>query len=380
MLIAFLIVTASAGAGGSSAYQVQILASITGAESPQGTAAVNGASTYFDLVNASGGVQGHKIKYRVLDDQSSVDNSQTVGREALDANPTVIVDGSSSGYVTARMPLYQQAQMPVMVVNSPNISLVPWLYAIRINSAQTAAVFVRAAGTALGSLQGKKVAIIAIAVPAGIATANAMTPVIQQAGGSVATIQTFPIGATSFDSGAANIISSGADAVVMVDSTADTIIEAKALLTAGFKGPIIGSSTSSDPLTMAAINSNQYMAWRTEGDVVPGSGMDKAAHKFNHADGLSSEYWVISWAAAYTTVAALKRCKYPCAPADFAAAIQSIGPYTIPGSAFIYGKWKVNKKIHNFPQFAGLVRWDTVTQKAVPVGKPFPVGPPGYTS
>jgi branched-chain amino acid transport system substrate-binding protein len=364
------------------AYNVAIIGSVTGTDAETGVSGVNGAETVFDVANAAGGIDGHHIKYQVYDDQSSADTSQTVARQALGTTPTVVIDASSGTYINARLPVYTQAQLPVISTRFPINTLSPWLFTAQTTQPQANYVYQQLAISALGgtSLQGKKIALVVLANPGGIGAANGITPLIQQAGGTVVSSQTFELGGTNFDAGAANVVNSGADLAFVLTTTADTIVCAKALLNAGFKGPIIAAQTAADPLTMNTINSSQFMSLETIVSPRAGGVMAKAATQYKHTQGLSLSYFSAGWGVAYAIVLALHKCTYPCSASSFDQALESLGPFNVPGNALANGKWKVNAKLHNFQQFAILVRWNTTTKAIETVGKKFPVGPPGYSS
>jgi ABC-type branched-subunit amino acid transport system substrate-binding protein len=372
---------AGAARSSSGSYNVAIITSLVGADAPEGIPAAGGMETAFDYINSMGGVQGHKIKYTVYDDQSSTDQSQTVAVQAIGATPTVIIDGAGSAFINARLATYTQAQLPMIAPVYPLKSLLPWLYGAGQTSQQGAFTYVRMVQQLVGgSLAGKKVAIEVIGVSAGLATADNCKTMIQNLGGTVTTTQIFPFGGTSFDSGATNIVATNPDAVITLDTAADTVIIAKALATAGYKGPMTVGPSASDPVTMQTVNSAQLLGVQTVQEIKHGGLVWNLAHKFKHTDLIDSDYFASGWAAAMTAKLALDRCAYPCAAAAFEEAIQSIGPFNIPGVTLAGGKWYVNKKIHSFSRYGQIIRWNPATQKFENVGKPVPEGPPGYTS
>lgn len=358
------------------AYKVDIITSVTGVDDQDGVAGLGGASSLFDYINASGGINGHRIRYKVIDDQSSSGAASAV--QAVGAKPTFILDASNTTLYSERLPTYEQAKLPVIASVVPVNPLEPYLYSGSTTAPESASLFAKGAAAALGgSLKGKNVAMEAIATPGGVACANNEKPLIANLGGTFGDVETLPLGGTSFGSGAANIVASNPNAVLSCDTTQDSIVVAKALQAAGYKGPIIGSPTAVDKLTLSTINDANFHPISYVGAVQPGSLAYKEAHKYGQTTSLSNFYWAFAWGAAYAGIAALQKCGYPCPASKFDASMQSLGSFNVPGLA-LYGNWKVTKTDHNFTHFARLLQFNPATKKISPYGPPLPVGPPDY--
>jgi ABC-type branched-subunit amino acid transport system substrate-binding protein len=369
----------SSAEGSKSPYVVSIITSLTGGGADAGTAGAGGFQAVFDRINASGGINGHKIQIQLLDDQSSVAGSENAARSAEAQNPVAIMDAASSADFVDRMPTFESAKVPVLAVNGTSVGLWPWLYSDGLTANQLAVTYLNAvASLSGGSLKGKKVGYVGADVASDVATNTIVESLIAKRGGSISTTQLLPLGSPSFDSGAATVVASGAKSVISVDSGPDTIVEAKALFNAGFKGPIVGNQSASDPLTIQTIDSPQYYAITQVGSAVPGSTMYKTAKQFKLAQATSNNNFGLGWGLAYMLVDGLKKCGFPCAPASLEKSLNSLGTMTIPGGAFPFGAPHVSKAVHNVLTKIQLSGWSAANSTVVKKGNPVSVGAPGY--
>jgi ABC-type branched-subunit amino acid transport system substrate-binding protein len=368
--------TSSSGSGGS--YDVQIVSSLTGNGSSSGLPSADGAQAAFDAVNAQGGINGHKIDFQTSDDQSSATQAGTVGRAALSRDPVAIIDGSYSSFLQPRMAAYGTAKVPVFASNATT-SLEPWLYSVAPTSQQSAVLLASGGKAAVGSLTGKKVAIVVLASPAGVGEANAMKALVQQDGGTVADVEQDPAGAPSFASGAAKIVASHADLTMVFDSSADVIVVAKALITANFKGPIVTYFAAADSSTFKTMNTSQFYAVRLVKEADPGTQMYNTAKQYKLTGGTTNQYFGVGWSLAYLVVAGLQKCGYPCSASSLITALDSLGSFNVPGDVQFAG-YSVSSSLHNVLTAATLYRWDPSSSQAVSSGSPIPVGSPDYQS
>lgn len=359
-------------------YQVVIIGSLTGPQGAQSAPIPDGIATVFDSVNAEGGVDGHMIEYSVLDDQSDTTTAQAVARSAINDEPVIILDGSSPTFA-ARLPLFQTAERPVFAANAIGIPLYPWLYGASATSKQLAAGLVNGAAFLVdGSLEGKRVAFAGIDSPATRAAVEDMTSLVEELGGTMTSAQFVPPGTPSFDSGAANIISEDVDVVMIQDAAAGTTLEARALVTAGFEGPIIVQYAGSDDVTLEAMGSEQVYGVRPYAYPVPGSPMFDAAEEFGHANAVTNEGFARGWIMAHTVAMALGNCEFPCPPEAMQAAMDGLGTYTVPGDVLQFGDLVLGPDIHHPLLNFGLYNFDPATGEVSAVGDEIPLGPVSY--
>jgi ABC-type branched-subunit amino acid transport system substrate-binding protein len=354
-------------------YKVVIVSALTGVGATnQGISAANGFEAAIKAINAGGGVKGHKISYTVLDDQSSPTLDQSVGIQAVTSHPTAILDGEGTQPFGFRLPTYIMAQEVVLSQASLSTGY-PWLYSDAPSGNQGGYELYSAAKTVLGgSLQGKKVAEILVNTPGAIAFGAAATAHITADGGIIADVEKPSLYTTSFASGAANIVTSGAQVVVIADIASDGLVEAQALRAAGYTGPIAANygpavdiSTLKDPLF-----SGQYLF----PPPTPQMGMYKTAQKYGLLAGIAATPFAQGWVLTYMLRDALLKCGYPCNTAKLEKNLNGLGHFAIPGNTS-FGQYNVSLVEHNILQFTQLYTWDTATSSVVKYLKPFTLGP-----
>ena len=93
-------------------WQVEIVGDVTGGSSGLGAPYVDGISTYFDNVNATGGIQGRQIDYNVVDTGSDNTKSQAVIRDAISKKPVAIFGATGSTTLGAYFPLWKPLNCP----------------------------------------------------------------------------------------------------------------------------------------------------------------------------------------------------------------------------------------------------------------------------
>lgn len=366
----------SAAASGGT-YNVEIVASLTGVGGSQ--QAVDGYEAVIDQVNADGGIAGHKIKFQVLDDQSSATVSASVARQAIAANPTAILDGSTSTYYTPRVPAYMSAKIPVIAASATGFT--PFIYTVNQTVNQTAASIANMAAAALGgSLAGHKVASVAVASPLGEEINSAASTAVSKAGGTMVDTEVSPIGAPSFPA-AAKLVADNPDVIVLNNIASDAVVVAKALVGAGYHGKILLNYTAADDTTMKAIGVNDVLGFRLLEYPVPGTAMYQTAQKFNLTAGTQNGglLFGVAWAQAYMLVDALKACAYPCKSDALIKALNSLGTFTVPG-AMQYASFSINSSKHNAETGGQLFQWNQSDASAAKFGGVVSIGPPDYSS
>jgi ABC-type branched-subunit amino acid transport system substrate-binding protein len=361
-----------------SSYKIVIVTDLTGTGAPNGIPAADGFEAAIKEINASsGGIDGHKITYNVIDDQSTPAGASAAGQQAVAEHPVAILDGSLSSFLDVREPLYKSSGIPVMATNGEGFGLAQWIYSTSFSPAQGAQSLVGAARVVTGkSLSKTRVAIVSLAAPGSEASLDSEKTLLARQGAVVVNTSLNPEGSPSFAAAAANIVSSHPAVVTSIDSAADTVVEAKALVAAGFKGPIVGYYTGADGVTFQAIDSSQYLATRTVAEATPGTGMYAAAKKFGLLAGTTTPLFGEGWALTYMLEQGLTKCGNSCdTPAAVEHGINSLGSFNVPGGAAPYGNLLVNKITHNIIQYEQLFKWDVASKSVVAYKTPISVGP-----
>lgn len=190
---------------------------------------------------------------------------------------------------------------------------------------------------------------------------------VKSDGGTVTTVQRSPFSATSFASGAANIMATHPDGVLTLENSPDEVVVTKALATAGFSGPMVGGSAASDSPTMKTIALPNYFAVREGYEAAQGDAMYTAATKY----GLSpnGSYFNKGWTAVYMIAQALSSCGDSCTTGSVSSALAQETNFTVPGTA-LFGPISASASQHNVLTTGQPYVWDAGQGAAVPSGQP----------
>ena len=94
---------------------------MTGNDGAQGLNAKEGADMAVAAINAAGGIGGKKVGYDLFDDQGAPKEAAAVAQRILDADKYAAVIGHvNSSCTLAAMPIYSDANMPVLCGSSSN--------------------------------------------------------------------------------------------------------------------------------------------------------------------------------------------------------------------------------------------------------------------
>jgi hypothetical protein len=278
------------------------------------------------------------------------------------------------------LPILQAAQLPVISdTNTPGASYgdppSPWFYSDNITPSENTHLYINAAETALHvkSLKGKKFAFVELVSPAVQAAFASLGNVIASDGGSVVSTEQVTLGSTSFSSGAQNVVNSHPNAVFIIDSGGDAIVEAKALGVAGYTAPIFGSQGASDDVTMKSINLPNYYGVRFVNLATPGTYMYKEAVKYGLAASSGGAYFGLGWGVADVIAKTLRKCGYPCAKtSQFERAADSLSTLNVAHNVF-YGPSYITAAHRTFITYVQYYGWNSGTNQSVKKFKPVKV-------
>jgi ABC-type branched-subunit amino acid transport system substrate-binding protein len=328
----------------------------------------------FDTLNAAGGINGHKIDFTVLNDQSSPTVGATVALQAVGMNPTAIMSSTNSTPFAGELPTLTQAG-GVVLSNVTVNSFYPWFYSDSVNTKQNINTAIVMAQQILGnSLTGKKIAFAGAISPGVVAVADNLKPALQAAGAILTAVELMAVGAPSYSSGATNIVITNPDLVVVYDTPADALIETLALRTAGYKGIIASNYGAASDVTIQTLADPLWYGEYPAKPVLPGTAMYIAAQKYGLMNTTTTTQFAAGWGLAQMLVSALKKCGFPCSNAKLMTSLDSLGSYTAPGDSQ-FGPYLINKTTHAVLRYVKFYVWSESKRSVVPYGKVFDVGP-----
>jgi len=122
--------TASTGALADDAYVVGVISPMTGVMAATGVTAEHAIEWWANDVNASGGINGRKVRLDICDDRGNPETAVTCARRQKELGVPVILDVSVSSTIRAITPML--ADGPVMVITSPIIDPDPNGFVFRV--------------------------------------------------------------------------------------------------------------------------------------------------------------------------------------------------------------------------------------------------------
>ena len=369
---------ASSSGGGGTPYKVAIVGDLSGAFSEDGIAGVGGIETAIDVANASGGVNGKKIDFGTpIDAMSTPTSAVSAAQQAIASNPLTVLGATFSSDVNAMTPSFNQSNTPFISDQGVDpLSLPtpkPWFWTTSSTSAQQALLEVGGMKAMLGgSLQGKKIAFALLQSTSVATTGAAMKSMLQQDGATVVTTQYTASGqASSFSSQAENIAAAHPDGVITVDSDPNTILEVKALRTAGFNGPVTASTGANDDVTLKTVGDPNFFVPRTYNTINSSSSMSQAASQAGTTSKATNAFFSQGYAAGLVLIAALKKCGVSCTQKSLPAAVDSIGSLDIGDLGF--GPLQFTSSRNYGVTAVQFFVWDSSSQKSTPKFSPISV-------
>lgn len=203
----------STNPSGSSSQELDIglIADMTGAAALSGQHKVQGAQLAVDQINASGGINGKKIKLMVEDDQGK-NQAGVAAYQKLAANNNIvaIIGSVRSTIVQATEPYIAQSQIPTMIggtdpalTHSGN----QWVFRFRPNDSYATKVM---ANWDVSQMNGKKVALLFDTDAFGASGNSLLKAALQADGATVVSDQGYTTATKDYTSYLENIKGSGA--------------------------------------------------------------------------------------------------------------------------------------------------------------------------
>jgi ABC-type branched-subunit amino acid transport system substrate-binding protein len=243
--------TASSSSTGGSAssnapYQIGFTSGLTGQFGAVGQGVRDGAQAYFDALNASGGINGHKIKFTALDDALDPNRGVANMIQLVTQDHDIAVLGFHDSVVAdAVAPEATKYKVP-MIAATVDQTLVkpalPYVYAVTLQTAGYAAAQVAMAQKLMKSHTGKvRVAIMTVSDSAGNQQwANEVNSLAKSLGWNVVENLITPQDATNAAPDVAKVIAAKPDVFIMALGTDPFEIGAvKQIEQAGATFPVI---------------------------------------------------------------------------------------------------------------------------------------------
>jgi branched-chain amino acid transport system substrate-binding protein len=356
-------------------YQLAFIADLTGGNSGNSIGAQAGLNTALKEINDAGGADGHKLNVTSYDSQSVATTHTAVLRQALATNPTAVTGAWVSGSTAASASIFASSSVPVVTSGYiiSGVDTIPGFLATSpLPNGVGAGVANGLKSIFGGSLSGKKVAFEGLVSPAVDANLSGTKAAVEAAGGSMGMVVRDPLSFSSWSGQAANVVASKADAMIVNNTDPNTSTVTKALLVAGFKGPIISTEGANSDDLLKTIDSSQFSVVRETVVPTPSDKLYKDAVAAGASGQLTAQsFFGKQYAATYAIVRALAKCGDNCTGTKFVAAMKGLGRFTVPDNA-LAGPLDFSKS-HSGLTTARVWVWDSSKSASIAKGESFSI-------
>jgi ABC-type branched-subunit amino acid transport system substrate-binding protein len=254
----------------------------------------------------------------------------------LQTEPLAILGSVNSLGIAAAVPVVSGANTPVLIGSAPDSLMLPpqpWLFTQVMSAASMVSVSLEYLDKSLAGVSGKRIAVSAAASAYGDGYVAAFEKEAKDRGFTVATVDRSSLTMTTFATNAAKIVDSKADALLLLDVPSQTSMIVKDLAAAGFKNPIIGYESASDPTILADVASEQYVTFRGAPVPTPDSELAKAAADAGVKDKANSLWFSYGWNEAAILAEALKGCGASCTSSKLMKELDGLSDFTPQGGS-----------------------------------------------
>jgi branched-chain amino acid transport system substrate-binding protein len=361
--------TSNASSDGSSGtYTLALVADQTGALAGTDGTAVGGAQTWVDQINAAGGVNGHKVTLQVFDAKSDPNAGLSAFRQAIAANPLLILHAGVSSELASSESVLSSAKIPVISISTVDTLLAPkptpWFFSIDATSSQFAAAQIEMLQKSLGEpLQGKKIAIVNGVSAALSEIANyAVTDYAKQYGYTTTTTN-ITNGITAFPQ--AGPIASAHPAAVFLNTIGnDTATIAQALTNSGLDIPMDTNTTGASDAFLQQVALPKFYGFQLAPTPKPGDALTELATKYGQQKDAPSSSFGMGYALGYLAGQAIAKCASTCDASGIESALNGLGTVTVPDNA-LYGPVTFSADNHAGLGAVGFNAYDSTTKCVV---------------
>jgi branched-chain amino acid transport system substrate-binding protein len=361
---------AGSGGGDKSPYVIGATEDLSGNLAVYGKWAKDSLTGYFNYVNAHGGVNGHQVTVKVLDDASDPARA-TANIRQLTSEGALAVSGSTLSNICAAVePLVTQTKVPEMCTAVPENLIQPnhpYVFA-RLMPAETLATPVVSFIPKVTTASKPKVAIITTTAADAVSFGKRVETEARAKGYDVIDNEKVDASQNANITGpAAKIAAAQADVVIGELAGPNNVTFIRALRSAGSQAPFI--SETADYGSMATLkDAGYYSAWQRS--VVDPNDSSPAVKQFVAAmqtvgvsgeDGLNDGKIVEGYLAANATYEGLKNCGDNCTSDKLAAAMAK-AKFTLDGIA---KDWGFTPENHLPVATVSMYKTDTTTGKPV---------------
>ena len=312
-------VTAGSPAGAAKAKAPFIIGadeSLSGALAAFGGYIKDGFSSTFNAVNKTGGIDGHKIELKMLDDQFTLSTSISNMKELLAEKPVYVTGSTLTTFCAANYPFAKKAKVPMScfatLANQVN-PVQQYLFdrnPPEITTAQPVINFIPTVVTAT-----PKIGVLVSDIPGPDAFATQLGVLAQAKGWTITSSVTSPgDGTPPTAAQVAALAATDPNVVVMELASSENAAFVEDLRTDGFTGPVISQDADYDGLATLAdpnyyvLSANRFVSTTGTSSAVKTYVKEMGSVGVTGDSALNSGQLAQAWITAQDLVAALKLC------------------------------------------------------------------------
>jgi branched-chain amino acid transport system substrate-binding protein len=334
-------------------------ASYSGPASFWGIGQRDSAAIYFDEVNASGGVNGRKLRFTTDDDECKPAKVVSVVRRLVGAGVFAIFGGNCSNVVPVGLPAAIQGQVPVVVPSASTDRVTnPFNHYVFRTGVLSDALQPRGlVDIALNVLKAKRVAILNQSDEMGKGGSNFLLENLAKMGVKPVAHEQYNVGDTDFAAQIARLKEASPDVTFLYGLVKEPVIILRQAHELGFKTQWIGSTGTSAPSLMVAAGegavgliSTSVTAVLPEGEGGPMPELRrKYEARYGKKPGKPGPEDVLGYHAAIVFVEGLKRAGRDLTREKFVAALESMKGFNtgfLPPQSFSPTDHEGTKQMH----------------------------------
>ena len=326
-------VTVAAAAPSGTPIVIGAVLSITGNYAPLGEPERNALKIAEAEINASGGVAGHPLSIKILDDEGKPDTAQQLVTQLVGEHVAAIIGGTLTPTTLAMTRVTNDAKIVEIYMN-PTDSLrntkngvMKYLFESTPRNELEATKLM---GYLKNKLKRSKIAIMHDEAPYGTTGAPIVAAVAKSLGLEVVDDESYPVAATDMTAQLQKAMKAGADALVIWTAGPAAPILVRQAKQFGFKGTIIGSTGIASDNFLKVSGRDGYDVYAdldlnyTHPDAAQRKFLDLYRKAYNARP---SNFASFAWDAAHLLAFAIGKTKGDVSGDSLSAALTTMRPY-----------------------------------------------------
>jgi ABC-type branched-subunit amino acid transport system substrate-binding protein len=339
---------------------------------------LNGYKAYFDALNASGGIQGHKVKIIALDDMANATTGVANVKQLAQSDQVSVIANVLSNVLSGAAPIAASLHVPIISEGTSSNLVYPaeqYIFAGDDVVGDEPSAMVSFTAPQLQSIAHPRIAIVRQESAALQDWYTALSKLIEQKGWSVVSNQVVPIGAVNANSEATAIAAEKPNLVYSALTAGGLTSLVQTLRQQGYKGIIMNfGSGGADPGAYEQIKDpNVYTLspFNYASTPNPPTGVKNFVAAAKSAGSNPNAFWELhGYAMAIVISKAFAACGFPCSGEKMVSALNKTSVNTM-GLTFAPISYTPNNHVGAWS--AEFFHWDPSKAAFVSVSQPISI-------